>query len=81
MPKQQGIITPSTTLQPLALFDTMGTAFGIFLANKFAYVADGDNGLVIIDISTPTQSRLRSVIIPSLTIHSPPTFFCDRMER
>lgn len=58
----QRTITLPNILQPVSTFNTSGTAFGIFLANHFVYVADGDNGLVIIDISAPAIPRLRGTI-------------------
>ena len=35
--------------------DTTGTANGVFISGNYAYVADGDSGLAIIDISNPAN--------------------------
>jgi len=36
------------------LYDTAGTASGVFVSGNYVYVADGGNGLVVLDISTPS---------------------------
>ena len=35
--------------------DTTGYAFGVYVSGDYAYVADGDSGLAVIDISDPTN--------------------------
>jgi hypothetical protein len=39
-------------------YDTAGEARGVSVSGNYAYVADGDTGLVIIDISNPASSTL-----------------------
>ncbi len=41
-----------------ATIDTSGTAYDVFVAGKFAYVADGASGLHIIDVSDPATPAL-----------------------
>jgi hypothetical protein len=39
-------------------YDTSGSAWGVYVSGKYAYVADYDSGLQIIDISTPSSPSL-----------------------
>ncbi|MFA7256194.1 MAG: S8 family serine peptidase, partial [Kiritimatiellales bacterium] len=45
----------------LGTYDTDGTASGVFVDGNYVYVADGTNGLVVLDITTPS--------IPVQTVH------------
>ena len=38
--------------------DTPGDAYGVAISGTCAYVADGDSGLQVIDISTPSSPHL-----------------------
>jgi hypothetical protein len=40
-------------------YDTPGKAFGVYVLGDFAYVADGNSGLQIIDVSNPQSPTLR----------------------
>ncbi|MHA2081400.1 MAG: hypothetical protein ACW99H_09675, partial [Candidatus Thorarchaeota archaeon] len=35
--------------------DTTGSALGVYVSGDYVYVADGDSGLAVIDISDPTS--------------------------
>ena len=35
--------------------DTTGTAWGVYVSGGYAYVADGDSGLAVINVSDPTN--------------------------
>ena len=38
-------------------YDTSGYALGVAVAGNYAYVADGDAGLQVIDVSNPANPR------------------------
>ncbi|GBL11704.1 hypothetical protein MSj_03212 [Microcystis aeruginosa Sj] len=47
------------TLSLVGNYDTSGYAYGVQVVGNYAYVADGDSGLQIIDISNPTNPTLK----------------------
>ena len=47
-------ITPSNPLE-VSVYDTGGTALDVFVSGDIAYVADGSDGLRVIDISAPSN--------------------------
>jgi len=51
---QNGVELMDTNLNKLGSFNTAGTASGVFVSGNYVYVADGDNGLVVFDISNPS---------------------------
>jgi len=42
----------------VAAFDSAGHSNGVHVKDNYAYLSDGDNGLVIIDISDPENPTL-----------------------
>ncbi len=38
----------------MGFYDTPGTPYGVAVIGKYAYVADGDTGLRVVDVSTPS---------------------------
>ncbi len=58
-----GVKIMDSGLTVLGSYDTDGTASGVFVNGNFAYIADGNNGLVVLNISTPSA--------PSLAVHVP----------
>jgi len=52
-------------LTPADIYDTPGSARGVFVVGEFAYVADGDFGLQILDISNPSNITLSGSHITS----------------
>lgn len=46
----------------IANFDTSGESHGVFMTDNLVYIADGCNGLQIIDISTPAKPVLRGYL-------------------
>ncbi|MCX7837335.1 MAG: hypothetical protein N2323_05190, partial [candidate division WOR-3 bacterium] len=48
----------SLGVRSLGFFDTPGYARGVFIVYPYAYVSDGESGLLIIDISDPTHPQL-----------------------
>ncbi len=40
-------------------YDTAGDIYGVSISGNYAYVADGDTGLVIVDISNPSSPTLK----------------------
>jgi hypothetical protein len=52
-----GSIIANTPVNPrvIATEDTSGTAYGVAIAGRYAYVADGNAGLQVIDISDPSD--------------------------
>ena len=53
-----GVKVMSTNLVVLGSYDTDGTASGVFVSSNYVYVADGTNGLVVLDIKTPSAPVL-----------------------
>ena len=51
----QGVFAPTL----VGNYDTSGYAWGVQVVGNYAYVADGDSGLQIIDISSPTTPTLK----------------------
>ena len=51
-------VSDPATLEPLASFPTPGGARGVVLHGQLAYVADGDAGLTVVDLSTPSEPQL-----------------------
>lgn len=50
-----GIRLMNTNLAVLGSYNTDGTASGVFVSGNYVYVADGTNGLVVLDITTPAS--------------------------
>jgi hypothetical protein len=46
-------IKPSLVPNQIGSYDTPGKLWGVFVRDKYAYLADGDNGVRILDISNP----------------------------
>ncbi|MCK4249879.1 T9SS type A sorting domain-containing protein [candidate division WOR-3 bacterium] len=44
-------------MSEVGYYDTPGTANGVFVTNDLAYVADGDAGLRIVDVTDPTNPQ------------------------
>jgi len=40
------------------LIDTPGNAVSVYVQNKYAYVADENNGVVVIDVSIPKSPEI-----------------------
>ncbi|MFM6873212.1 MAG: cadherin domain-containing protein, partial [Dolichospermum sp.] len=51
----QGVLAPTL----VGTYDTSGIAMGVQVVGNYAYVADGDSGLQIIDISNPAAPTLK----------------------
>ncbi len=49
------------SLMEVGAYNTPGLAQGVALSGHYAYVADGANGLQVVDISNPQQPRLAGV--------------------
>ena len=52
-------ITDKSTPIEIDRLDTSGTIEDIALAGNYAYVADGSNGLVIVDVSNPEAPTIK----------------------
>lgn len=48
-----GVVMPKL-ISGAGLYDTDGTASGVFVSGNYVYVADGANGLVVLDITNPS---------------------------
>jgi hypothetical protein len=59
-----GVKIMNTNLVVLGGYDTSGTASGVFVISNYVYVADGTNGLVVLNISNPA-SPVISVRVPT----------------
>ncbi len=53
----QTFFFPSTTERIVSYFDTPGSAEGVAIEDCYVYVADGDSGLRIIDVSDKTNPK------------------------
>jgi subtilisin family serine protease len=49
-----GVKVMSTNLTILGSYNTDGTASGVFVSGNYAHIADGTNGLVVLNIKTPS---------------------------
>lgn len=59
------ILSTDTDALPYYRIETPGFAHGIALDGDLAYVADGDNGVQVVDITDPTSMQLLQVLRPS----------------
>ncbi len=59
-----GVKIMNTNLVVLGGYDTAGTASGVFVISNYVYVADGTNGLVVLNISNPA-SPVIAVRVPT----------------
>jgi len=58
-------ISKPDNLQIVGSISTNGTAKGVYIKGNYAYVADGNNGLVVIDITDKSAPSLIGNYIPS----------------
>jgi|GEM_PF-6771868 len=59
-----GVKIMNTNLIVLGSYNTDGIASGVFVTSNYVYVADGTNGLVVLNISNPTNP-VPSVRVPT----------------
>lgn len=48
------ILSADTNLTVLSTYNTAGSASGVFISENYVYVADGTNGLVVLDVRAPS---------------------------
>ncbi|RLL81979.1 hypothetical protein, partial [Petrotoga sp. Shatin.DS.tank11.9.2.9.3] len=53
-------VSDPTEPKEVVHYDTAGDAFGVYVKDNYAYVADSENGFVILDISDPENPTLEA---------------------
>lgn len=43
----------------ISSYDTPGNSYGVTIVGNYAYIADGEKGLQIIDISDPKKTSIK----------------------
>ena len=44
-------VSNPSSISTISLIDTPGNAMSVYVQGNYAYIADGENGLVVIDVS------------------------------